>query len=160
MKILRNVSFFMSLFLLLGFSSTLFAQAPVSAAEDEVIALTYKIWKAEMEKNLSEMNKYVSDDYTELNPAYSTRIDEKTTYVKLSDAGTMNSGTVLAAEMLNPKVQVYGDVAILSYNYAGVVKGNDGKVTNTKAKSTRVYLKTNGSWKLVHGNFGLDPVNN
>jgi ketosteroid isomerase-like protein len=61
--------------------------------------------------------------------------------------------------MLNPKVQVYGEIAILSYNYAGVVKGNDGKVTNTKAKSTRVYLKTNGSWKLVHGNFGLDPVN-
>jgi ketosteroid isomerase-like protein len=157
MQTLKNVSFFV--FLLLGFSTSLFAQVPVSSPEDEVITLTYKIWKAEMEKNMSEMNKYVSDDYTELNPAYSTRIDGKTTFVKLGDASTMNSGTVLAAEMLNPKVQVYGEIAILSYNYAGVVKGNDGKVTNTKAKSTRVYLKTNGSWKLVHGNFGLDPVN-
>ena len=156
MKTLGSISFSLLVFFVLGFTSSLIAQTSV---EDEIISLTYKIWKAEMEKNMAEMNKYVSDDYTELNPSYSTRIDGKTTYVKLGDASTMNSGTVLAAEMLNPKVQVYGDVAILSYNYAGVVKDNDGKVTNTKAKSTRVYLKTNGSWKLVHANFGLDPVN-
>ncbi len=62
--------------------------------------------------------------------------------------------------MLNPKVQVYGDVAILTYNFAGVIKGNDGKVTVSKAKSTRVYVKMNGDWKLVHANFGSDPTTN
>jgi len=62
--------------------------------------------------------------------------------------------------MLNPKVQVYGDVAILTYNYAGVNQSKDGAIENIKAKSTRVYVKMNGTWKLVHANFGFDPSNN
>jgi ketosteroid isomerase-like protein len=60
--------------------------------------------------------------------------------------------------MLNPKVQVYGDVAILSYNYAGMTKDKDGLVKPNKAKSTRVYAKIGGKWMLVHANFGSDPV--
>ena len=155
MKTLKNGSFFMFLFLLVGFSSTLFAQASV---EDEVIALTYKIWKAENEKDMATRNKYISDDYTEFNPSYSTLIEGKAKNFNLSDANNMG-GKSLADEMLNPKVQVYGDVAVLTYNFAGVIKNNDGKVVTSKAKSTRVYVKANGEWKLVHANFGMDPVN-
>ena len=60
--------------------------------------------------------------------------------------------------MLNPKVQVYGDVAILTYNFAGVEKDKDGETKPTRAKSTRVYAKINGKWKLVHANFASDPL--
>jgi len=158
MKTLKNVSFFV--FLALGFISALYAQTPVPSAEDEVIALTYKIWKAEMNMDMTEMNKYLADDYTEFNSDYSTRVDGKKMNVALSEALSMNGGKILAAEMLNPKVQVYGDVAILSYNYAGVNKDKDGVVISNKAKSTRVYVKMNGEWKLVHANFGMDPNNN
>jgi len=158
MKTLKNISFFLFVFLALGFTSALYAQTPVPSAEDEVIALTYKIWKAEMNNDMVGMNKYLSDDYTEFNPTYSTRVDGKKLNVSLSEAISMNSGMILAAEMLNPNVQVYGDVAILSYNYAGVNKDNEGKMTNNKAKSTRVYVKMNGEWKLVHANFALDPM--
>jgi len=159
MKTLKGVFFFVFMIFTLGFSSTLFAQTPNLSIEEEVIALTYKIWKAEMNKNMTEMNKYLADDYTEFNPTYSTRVDGKKLNVTLSEAVSMNSGTILAAEMLNPKVQVYGDVAILSYNYAGVNQDIDGKLTNTKAKSTRVYVKINGEWKLAHANFAQDPNN-
>ncbi len=55
--------------------------------------------------------------------------------------------------MVNEKVQVYGDVAILSYNYVGLTKDKDGKVESTFAKSTRVYVKRDGKWMLVHANF-------
>jgi ketosteroid isomerase-like protein len=55
--------------------------------------------------------------------------------------------------MVNPKVQVYGDVAILTYNYVGVTQAKDGKTTDSLAKSTRVYAKIGGQWKLVHANF-------
>ena len=159
MKNLKNVSFIVLVFLIPGFSSSLFAQVPNSSAEEEVIALTYKIWKAEMNKDMIEMNKYLADDYTEFNPTYATRIDGKKLNVILSESISMNSGSIITAEMLNPKVQVYGDVAILSYNYAGVNKDIDGKVNNTKAKSTRVYVNIKGEWKLVHANFALDPNN-
>jgi ketosteroid isomerase-like protein len=150
----------MGIILILSLSTGLFAQVTPPSAEEEVIALTYKLWKADMDKNMTEMNKHLSDDYTEFNPTFSTRVDGKELNLTLSEAGSMGSGQILAAEMLNPKVQVYGDVAILTYNYAGVGKDNQGKINNTKAKSTRVYVKMNGEWKLVHANFAMDPASN
>ena len=52
---------------------------------------------------------------------------------------------------------VYGNVAILSYNYAGVAQDKDGKNEPVRAKSTRVYVKQGASWMLVHANFAPDP---
>ena len=46
-------------------------------------------------------------------------------------------------------MQVYGDTAILTYNFAGLRRGADGKVNPSLAKSTRVYVKQGGQWKLV-----------
>jgi len=50
-------------------------------------------------------------------------------------------------------VQVYGDTAILTYNFAGLRRAADGKVAPALAKSTRVYVKQGGKWMLVHANF-------
>jgi ketosteroid isomerase-like protein len=158
MKTLNKVSFFMFTLLVLGFSSSTLAQSAVPSVEDDIIALTYKLWKAEDDKDMATRNKYTADDYTEFNSEYATRIEGKAKNFNLSDANA-KGGTSLANEMLNPKVQVFGDVAILSYNYAGVLKDNSGKVTGSKAKSTRVYVNMNGTWKLVHANFGMDPSN-
>lgn len=158
MKTLIKFSLVILVFAIIVFSSTVLAQTPNPSVEDEVIALTYKLWKAENENDMATRNKYVSEDYTEFNPSYSTRIDGKTKNFTLTDAN-LAGGKSLADEMLNPKVQVFGDVAILTYNFAGVIKGADGKVTTSKAKSTRIYVKMNGDWKLVHANFGMDPNN-
>ncbi len=57
------------------------------------------------------------------------------------------------SDMQNGHVQVYGDTAILTYNFAGLRRGADGKVNPSLAKSTRVYAKQGGQWKLVHANF-------
>jgi len=54
--------------------------------------------------------------------------------------------------MMNARVQVYGDVAILSYNYVGVNQKKGGQTNSSAAKSTRVYAKIGGQWKLVHAN--------
>jgi ketosteroid isomerase-like protein len=78
--------------------------------------------------------------------------------MRLTEAASKDPGRTMAAEMLNPKVQVYGDVAIISYNYAGLLKNKDGEVKPNRAKSTRVYAKQSGKWKLVHANFAADPL--
>ncbi len=157
MKKIIVISFCAITFLSLGSLSNLFAQSTPPSVAEEIIAITYKLWKAENQKDIEVRNKYVADDYTEFNGSYSTRIDGKTKNFKLSDAN-FPGGTSLADEMLNPKVQVYGDTAILTYNFAGVIKNNDGKVVGVKAKSTRVYVKMDSDWKLVHANFGWDPM--
>lgn len=158
MKTLIKSSFAIFVLLVVGFSSQTFSQSAVPSVEDEIISLTYRLWNAENMKDMAFRNKHVADDYTEFNSVYSTRIDGKVKSFTLNDA-SLSGGTSTADEMLNPKVQVYGDVAVLTYNFAGVIKDKDGKTTPSKAKSTRVYVKMGGDWKLVHANFGMDPNN-
>ena len=78
---------------------------------------------------------------------------------RLAEATGKASGKTIGAEMANPKVQVYnGNVAILTYNYAGLTQDKDGKTTPARAKSTRVFVKKGEKWTLVHANFAADPL--
>jgi len=120
----------------------------------EVIAITKAQWAAQSAKKpASVWMKTVAVEYTEFNPDSPTRLDGKAVNARLSDALSSGSGDFVADEMVNEKVQVYGDVAILTYNYVGATKDKDGKVETNFAKSTRVYVKKDGKWMLVHANF-------
>jgi ketosteroid isomerase-like protein len=55
-----------------------------------------------------------------------------------------DGGTPAAGEMLNSKVQVTGDTAVLTFNY----RRKDGKEPRWNA--TEVYHKTKGGWRIVH----------
>ena len=141
--------------------STIWAQESADRlVNDEIINIVKAQWASEMNDptNIAEQFKNTADDYTEFNGDYATRIDGKTMAMRLSEPGGKDPNRTGAAEMLNPKVQVYGDVAILSYNYAGVSKNKEGETKAVRAKSTRVYCRQGGKWKLVHANFAPDPA--
>lgn len=143
--------------------STIYGQgATTQQTTDEIINIVKAQWATEITDpaNVTEQFKNISDEYTEFNGDYSTRLEGKALTMRLAEAGSKDPGRVLAAEMLNSKVQVYGDVAILSYNFAGMSKNKDGEVKPFRAKSTRVYAKQAGKWKLVHANFAPDPSAN
>jgi len=120
---------------------------------DEVIQLTYAQWAADIAKDADASAAVMANDYTEFNAAFPTRIDGKALNTTLANALAEGGGGMLAAEMTNAKVQAYGDVAVLTYNFVGVVQDADGETQPMLAKSTRVYVKQNGAWKLVHANF-------
>ena len=136
------------------------APAPAPAVADDIIALVRAQWAAEMQTppNVAEEFANIADDYTEFNSEYSTRLEGKALNMQLSEADAKSSVHTIASDMANAKVQVYGDVAILSYNYVGINIDKDGKTEADRAKSTRVYAKQNGKWMLVHANFGADPA--
>jgi ketosteroid isomerase-like protein len=120
----------------------------------EIMAMARAQWAAEMAgQSSADQMSSAADDYTEFNQDYPVRIEGKGLNTRLSEAITSDGGKTLAAEMVNPKVQVYGDTAILSYNYVGVLRDKDGKVSPNSAKSTRVYSRMGGKWMLVHANF-------
>ena len=138
-----------------------FAQDADKAIADAVIAMVKAQWAADIKDptNMAAQSKDTSDDYTEFNADYATRIDGKAMSMRLGEAGAKGSDRRTAAEMGNPKVQVYnGDVAILTYNYIGLTMGKDGKTEPSRAKSTRVFVKKDSNWVLVHANFASDPV--
>ena len=118
-------------------------------------------WAAEIRdpSSLAEQSKDYAEDYTEFRPEYPTRLEGKDVYMRINTAGATGNSRSISAEMFNPKVQVYnGDVAILSYHYVGVDRDKDGKTETTRVKVTRVYVKRDGKWMLVHKNVGADPL--
>jgi len=124
-----------------------------AGTKEEVIKITYAQWAAEIANDPEASAAIMADDYTEFNGAFPVRIDGKALNTKLAAAIAEGGGSMLAGEMTNAKVQTYGDVAILTYNFIGVTKNAEGETKPMLAKSTRVYAKQNGAWKLVHANF-------
>lgn len=126
-----------------------------------VIAMAKAGWAAEMKEPTNIPPQYAdhADDYTEFNGDYATRLEGKAQAMRFGEAGSTSFDHRVAAETANAKVQVHnGDTAILTYNYMGMSRDKDGKMTPSRAKSTRIYVKLDGNWKLVHANFASDPL--
>lgn len=60
-------------------------------------------------------------------------------------------------QMYNPRVQVYGDVAVLTYN-SSVSGTMMGQPINYTAKMTVVYVKQGNTWRVVHGHESMNPA--
>ncbi len=55
-------------------------------------------------------------------------------------------------ELVNPKVQVYGDMAILTLRYQPTSLNNE---PGPPWKATSIYKFNDGKWKVVHANWSL-----
>jgi ketosteroid isomerase-like protein len=132
---------------------------PVHAADDpkvaaEIMALARAQWAAEVAgKSPADQMLDTAEDYTEFNGDYPVRIDGKALNLGMWQALSSDGSKSMLGDMANAKVQVYGDAAILTYNFVGVSRDKDGKLSPNAAKSTRVYAKEKGKWMLVHANF-------
>ena len=151
---MRNVIFVLVLSLMIGLPVYAGSHSEIA---DEVIALAKAQWAAGIAKDTDKVATFLADDYTEFNGGYPTRLDGKELNTTLNRAANMGEAKTLVSDMVNAKVQVYGDVAILTYNFIGSGMTAAGEVEPNLAKSTRVYAKIDGAWKLVHANFA--PVN-
>ncbi|QIK96915.1 nuclear transport factor 2 family protein [Sphingomonas sp. HDW15A] len=135
----------------------LMAAAPALASENpqvaaQVMALARSQWAAEIAgQPVSAQNVSLADDYTEFNGDFPVLLVGKTVATRMGEV-TPND-KAMYSDMQNARVQVYGDTAILTYNFTGLRRAADGKVTPSLAKSSRIYVRQGGDWKLVHANF-------
>jgi ketosteroid isomerase-like protein len=60
-------------------------------------------------------------------------------------------------QMYNPRVQVYGDVAVLTYN-SSVSGSMAGQPLNYTTKMTSVYVKQGNTWRVVHAHESMNPA--
>ena len=130
---------------------------PVQAADNpqvsaEIMALARAQWASEIAgQSTAQQNASLADDYTEFNGDFPTLIVGRAMADRMVDV--LPNDKAMFSDMQNGRVQTYGDTAILTYNFAGLRRAADGKVAPSLAKSTRVYVKQGGQWKLVHANF-------
>lgn len=66
-----------------------------------------------------------------------------------------NQFTIEKYEMLDPKVQVHGEVAVLSYNLVDYSKNPQGEEQKFLWNSTEVYKKIDGDWKIIHSHWSF-----
>jgi len=131
--------------------------APVSAADNpqvaaEIMALARAQWASEIANEpMTQQNASLAEDYTEFNGDFPTLLVGKAMSTRMGEVTPADKA--MFSDMQNGRVQVYGDTAVLTYNFAGLRRGADGKITPSLAKSTRVYVKQSGKWMLVHANF-------
>lgn len=131
--------------------------SPCAAADDprvaaEIIGLVRQQWDAEISgRPTSEQLVTMADDYTEFGEDYPMLFSGKPLMERYGSAPF--DAKILYAEMMNPKVQVYGDTAVLTYNYLAHEKGSDGRIKPVLSNSTRVYVRQGKRWLLVHSHF-------
>jgi len=53
-------------------------------------------------------------------------------------------------EMIDPKVQIHENTAILTFNLIDYEPNNNGSFSETYWSSTEVYSRIDGEWKIVH----------
>jgi ketosteroid isomerase-like protein len=59
-------------------------------------------------------------------------------------------------EIVNPKVQHHGDVAVLTYNLVNFVKAADGSESpGTRWNSTSVFRRIDGRWRTIHSHWSF-----
>ena len=56
-------------------------------------------------------------------------------------------------DMLNPKVQRFGDIAVLSFNLVSHARRPDGTPYTVRWNTTEVYRRVSGSWRIMHSHF-------
>lgn len=62
-------------------------------------------------------------------------------------------------EMVAPAVQRHGDVAVLTYNLVSHARGPDGTRFDVRWNSTSVYVRFEGTWRVVHSHWSYTQPN-
>ena len=158
---LSLVLFVLALFAAAWGVSVITGQASTEAARNEevaraVIAREKASTEAWRRKDKNFFATYMADDATyfgAMNPYLET--DPKENFLpKFEQISEMFK--ILDTQMYNPRVQVYGDTAVLTYNASSTVNMG-GRTMNYTSKMTSVYVRQGGAWRVVHGHESMNP---
>ena len=123
----------------------------------QIIAREKASVEAWQKKDKSFYTDFMTDDatffssespYLETDPKqnFLPKFDQYTEMFKINDF-----------QMHNPRVQVYGDAAVLTYN-STVSVSFGGQPLNYTAKVTSVYVKQGNTWRVVHEHETMNPA--
>ncbi len=120
----------------------------------EIIAREKASFAAWQRKDKAFYADYWADDFTEFlpsNPYLDTKANLMPKFEQMTEAWKITD-----FQMYNPQVQVYGDVAVLTYNES--INGKyEGQPSSYTGKVTMVYVKQGGAWRGVHYHESMNP---
>jgi len=97
-------------------------------------------------------------DITYFDPMQERRVDGMAAMQKLL-APIKGKVRIDRYEMIAPKVQQRGDVAVLTYNLVSHGRKPTGDTITVRWNSTAVYARANGKWSIIHSHWSfVKPV--
>jgi ketosteroid isomerase-like protein len=131
----------------------------VQPAGNEVIALERAALDRWGRGDVGGFMSLYADEVTYFDPFQERRVDGLSVIRALYEplAGKF---TVDRYEMLNPKVQRYGDVAVLTYNLQNYARQADGtERPATRWNSSAVFRRIDGKWRTIHSHWSFTKPN-
>jgi uncharacterized protein (TIGR02246 family) len=125
----------------------------VQPGADEVIALERSALDRWGKGDVGGFLSLYADEITYFDPMQAGRIDGLAAIRAMYEpfAGKF---TVDRYEMLNPKVQRYGDVVVLTYNLQNYARQVDGtERPTTRWNSSAVFRRIDGKWRTIHSHW-------
>ena len=120
---------------------------PAAGAEGAVMGIERELLNAILKGDASASERHLADTYVFTGP--DGMVENKAQAIADLKSGDLK---LQSASLDDAKVQVYGDTAVVTYssNDKGTYKGKD---ISGKTRWTDVFVKQNGSWRVVasHG---------
>lgn len=130
----------------------------MESASEEVIAVERSALDRWIVSNPDGYLEVAAPEITYFDPFQERRIDglEALTTLMGPIRGIQLPFTAPRYEMIAPKVQLYGDVALLTFNLVNYGKvGGQPESVLARWNSSELYRRVEGQWKLVHSHWSF-----
>ncbi len=118
-------------------------------AAEEVLRITRQMLDAMYSADPEVHRKHSAEDMSSYEWYIAPqRIDGLEFHLALIEGG--GNGTSSRLDMLTPRVQVYGNTAIVNYTLLKTTLGETTPPQFSTMNEARVFVKLDGVWKMVH----------
>lgn len=113
--------------------------------ERDLTQLVKDLNAAIVKPDIAFLEKVLDKDYVHFRPH--GNVEDRAQYLEDRKTGHVDFDSLVADDI---KVRIYGDTAIVTYRSTAKGKDQDGAIAEQR-RWTRVFVRENGQWKLVHG---------
>lgn len=122
----------------------------------EVIRAEEKLWEQFEKRDVDGMMERLDGDFTAFSGSMPRRMEDKAAEKEhlVTFHQTLN-GQLLNWQIIHPRVQCFGETALLSYEFSVTVSIDGEKHTRT-GKQTSVWAKRGNDWRQVHYHYSYN----
>ncbi len=124
--------------------------------KEQIKSTLIDMWDAIEKGDIDRYASHVHENFTQFGEYDSVLRSGKAAEIKgIKD--WIDSSTPIHTEMHDPQVTINGKMGYITYYWSDAGSTN-GKPFATRGKSTRIFLKEQGTWRCIHGHYTLLPT--
>jgi ketosteroid isomerase-like protein len=117
--------------------------------ERELLDIENRITSAYVSKNVEAFFQDSDEGMSAFHASNPYRIDDRRT-IESALKTFYKYSTATGLYKVQPRVQLYGDAAVVTYHFIETGEAEGGKLFAYEGKQTDVFVKKQGKWTLVH----------